>query len=99
MISHWKISPPGWKVLNILQGKNTGQLPIALERIKWLGQSENNPQLWMCLVVKIKSNAVKTNNASEPELIHASINQGKLDMVTQEMGRLNIDNLRINDIK
>ena len=59
--------PPGWKVLNILQGKNTGQLPIALERIKWLGQSENNPQLWMCLVVKIKSNAVKTNNASEPE--------------------------------
>ena len=67
MISHWKISPPGWKVPNILHGKNRGQLPIALERIKWLGQSENNPQLWMHLAVKVKSNAVKTNNVSEPE--------------------------------
>ena len=99
MISHWKISPPGWKVPNILLGKNRGKLPKALERMKWLGQRKNNAQLWICLVVKVKSNAVKTNNASEHEWKHTSIIKGNLDMVTQEMGRLNTDNLRTNKIK
>ena len=44
-------------------GKNGGQLLIAPERMKWLGQSKNDAQLWMCLVVKVKSNAVKNNTA------------------------------------
>ena len=52
--------PPGWKVSNMLLGKSRGQLLIAPERIKWLGQSGNDTQLWMCLVVKVKSDAVKT---------------------------------------
>ena len=30
-------------------------------RMKWLGQSGKNTQLWMCLVVKVKSDAVKHN--------------------------------------
>ena len=30
---------------------------------KELGQSRNNAQLWMCLVAKVKSDAVKTNIA------------------------------------
>ena len=30
-------------------------------KMKWLGQSRNDAQLWMCLVVKIVSNAVKNN--------------------------------------
>ena len=54
---------PGWKVSNTLLGKSKGQLLIALEWMKWLGQSRNDVQLWMCLVVKIKSNAVKNNIA------------------------------------
>ena len=33
------------------------------ERMKRLGQSGNNAQLWMCLVVKVKSQAVKNNTA------------------------------------
>ena len=35
---------------------------IAPERMKRLGQRGNNAQLWMCLVVKVKSDAVKNNN-------------------------------------
>ena len=34
---------------------------IAPERMKRLSQSENRAPLWMCLVVKGKSNAVKSN--------------------------------------
>ena len=36
---------------------------IAPEGMKMLRQSGNNAQLWMCLVVKVKSNAVKNNIA------------------------------------
>ena len=36
---------------------------IALDRMKRLSQSRNDAQLWMCLVVKIKFNAVKNNIA------------------------------------
>ena len=32
---------------------------IALERIKKLSQRGNDTQTWMCLVVKVKSNAGK----------------------------------------
>ena len=35
----------------------------AAERIKTLSQYENTTQLWMCLVVKVKSDAVKYNIA------------------------------------
>ena len=34
---------------------------IALERMKRLGQSGNDAQLWMYLVVKVKSSALKNN--------------------------------------
>ena len=53
--------PLGQKVSNMLLGKSRGQLPIAPVRMKQLGQSGNNAQLWMCLVVKVKSDAVKNN--------------------------------------
>jgi len=33
------------------------------ERMKWLGQSGNNTQLWMCLLVKVKSSVIKNNIA------------------------------------
>ena len=36
---------------------------IAPEGRKRLSQSGNNAQLWMCLVVKVKSKAVKNNIA------------------------------------
>ena len=53
--------PPGQKMSNMLLGKSRGQLLIAPERIKWLGQSRNDAQMWMCLVVKVKPNTLKNN--------------------------------------
>ena len=44
-------------------GKSRGQLLIAPGRKKQLGQSRNNTQLWVCLVVKLKSDAIKNNIA------------------------------------
>ena len=43
----------------MLLGKSRGQLLVAPERMKQLGQSQNDAQLWMCLVAKVKSEAVK----------------------------------------
>ena len=57
------MSPPGRKVSNMLLGKSGGQLLIAPERMKQLGQSGNDAQLWMCLVMKVKSDAVKNSIA------------------------------------
>ena len=42
---------------------------IASEGMKKLSQSGNNAQLWMCLVVKVKSDAVKNNIAQEPGML------------------------------
>ena len=55
--------PQGGKVSSVLLGKSGGQLRIAPERMKTLGQSRNDAQFWMGLVVKIKSSAVKNNIA------------------------------------
>ena len=51
------MSPPDQKVSTMLLGKSRGQLLIAPERMKRLGQSRNNAQLLLCLVVKVKSDA------------------------------------------
>ena len=42
------MSPPGQNVSNMLPGKVGEQLAIAPERMKHLGQSGNDAQLWMC---------------------------------------------------
>ena len=47
----------------MLWGKSRGQLLIAPERMKMLGQSRNDAQLWMCVVLKLKSDDVKNNIA------------------------------------
>ena len=74
---------PGQKVSIMLLGKNGGQLLIATESMKRLGQSGNDTQLWMCLVVKLvlcynEQFCIETWNVR-------SKNQGKLDMVKQEI--------------
>ena len=57
------MSSLGRKVSSMLLVKRRGQSLIAPERMKWLSQSRNDAQMWMCLVVKIKFNAVKNNIA------------------------------------
>ena len=51
-----------WAIRESL-GKSWGQLLTAPERMSWLRQSGNDTQLWLCLVVKVKSDAVKNSIA------------------------------------
>ena len=55
--------PQGQTGSNMLLGKSRGQLLIAPEIIKQLGQSRNDAQLWICLVMKVKSDNVKNSIA------------------------------------
>ena len=61
--------PSRVRMSNILLGKSGRQLLIAPERMKQPGQSGNDAQLWMCLVKKVKSDAVKNNIAQEPGML------------------------------
>ena len=66
---------------------------ITPERKKRWSQSKNNTQLWMLLVMGVKSDAViGTWNVW-------SMNQGKLEVVKQEMARVNADILGISELK
>ena len=69
---------------------------ITPERMKRWSQSKNNTQLWMGLVMEVKSNAVKSNIAYWNV---RSMNQGKLEVVKREMARVNIDILGISKLK
>ena len=68
-IWHWKMSPQGWKVSKMPLGKSRGQFLIASKKMKWLNQSRNNDQLWTCLVMELKSEAVKNSIAEEPGML------------------------------
>ena len=70
---------------------------VAPERMKSLSQSENNAQLWMRLVKEVNSDAVKNNIARYLDV--RSMNQGKLEVVKQEMARVNTDILGISELK
>ena len=56
--------PPGWQVPNMLLEKS-GE--IAPER-EW-DQSGNDAQLWLYLLVKVKSDSIKNNTAQEPKVL------------------------------
>ena len=58
----------------------------------------NDAQLWMCLVVKVvKSDAEKKHYIGTWNV--RPMNQAKLDVVMQEMARVNIDILGISELK
>jgi len=57
---------PG-QYMSTATGEEMGE--IAPERMKRLGQNGNDTQHWMCLLVKVKSNAVKNNIALEPGML------------------------------
>ena len=59
------------------------------KRMKRWSQSKTNTQLWMCLVIEARSDAVKSNIAYCWNV--RSMNQGKLEVVKQEMARVNVD--------
>ena len=61
--------PPHLRVSNMLLGKSGGELLITPEIMKQLGQSRNDAQLWMCVVMKVKSDAAKSSIAQESEML------------------------------
>ena len=71
---------------------------IAPERMKRLSQSRNDAQLWMHLLVKAFSPSCKEQYHIETWNIR-SMNQGKLDVVKQEMAKVNIAILGISELK
>ena len=69
---------------------------IAPQGMKRLSQSRNNAQLWMCLLVK--SNVCKEKYCIGTWNVR-SMNRGKLEVVKQEIARVNIDILGISELK
>ena len=66
---------------------------ITPERMKGWSQSKNKTQLWMWLVRCCKEQyCIGSWNVR-------SMNQGKLEVVKQEMARVNIDILGISELK
>ena len=55
-----KDEPSRLEGIQYTAGKGREQLLIAPER-KHLGQSGNDTQVWMCLVMRVKSNAIKNS--------------------------------------
>ena len=77
---------------SLLLGKSRGQLLTAPEKMKWLGQSGNDAQLWMCLV-EVKPDAIKNNIAFQFRFMNVRfMNHSKLHMVKCEMTRLHLRN-------
>ena len=66
--------------------------------MKRQSQRENNDQLWMWLVMEVKSDAVKDKYCIGTWNVR-SMNQGKLEVVKQEMTRVNINILGISELK
>ena len=69
---------------------------IQPERMMRLSQRGNDTQLWMCLIVEVQccteQYCIGTWNVR-------SINQGKSEVIKQEMARVNIDILGISKLK
>ena len=63
---------------------------------RW-SQSKNNTQLWMGLVMEVKSNTVEQYCIGTWNI--RFMNQGKLEVVKQEMARVHIDILGISELK
>ena len=71
---------------------------ISPERMKGWSQSKNNTQLWMGLVIEARFDAVKTKYCIGTWNVR-SMNQGNLEVVKQEMARVNVNILGIKELK
>ena len=77
--------PPGQKVSNVLLGKNGGKLLIALEGMKTESKQKQGP------IVDVSGGESKVQCCKKQYCIGTwnirSMNQGKWDVVTQEMAK------------
>ena len=85
------------KVSNMLLGTSGGQLLVDPEKVKRLGESRNDAQLWL------SGGESKVQCCKEQYCIGTcnvrSMNQGQMDVVKQEMARMNIDILGVSELK
>ena len=63
---HQKMSPPRWVDVQYATGEEWRN---SYRKNEEAGQKQKQCQLWMCLVVTVKSNAVKSNTAWEPGIL------------------------------
>ena len=81
-IRHWKMSPPGWKVSNMLLRKRRGQLLIAPERMKQQGQKQKR-----CSVVGASGDEGKVPCCEEQNCVGIGnikfVKEGILDVIGQ----------------
>ena len=68
----------------MLLRKSGGQLLIVPERMKQLGQSGNDVQLWMCLGVKVKSDAIKKRSGERGVLQSVGLQRVRHNLVNQQ---------------
>ena len=65
--------------------------------MKGWSQSKNSTQLWMGLVIETRFDAVQSNIIRSWNV--SSMNQGKLEVVKQEMARVNLNILGISELR
>ena len=70
---------------------------ITPERMKRWNQSKNSTQLWLWLVIEAKSDGIEQYCIGIWNV--RSMNQGKLEVVKEEMARVNMDILGIRELK
>ena len=87
------MNSPGWQVSNMLLEKSKETAPKAIK-----SQIDDNAQLWMCLVVKVKVWCCKEQYCIGTWNVR-STNQGKLEVVKQNMARVNINILWSSELK
>ena len=71
---------------------------ITPERMKGWSQSKNNTQLWMLTSDRSKVRCCKEQHCIGTWNVRP-MNQGKLEVVKQEMARMNIDILGISELR
>ena len=94
-IGHWKMNSPDQEVPNMLL-KIGGE--ITPERMKRWSQSKNSTQLWMWYGDGSKLQCCKDQCCIGTCNVR-SMNEGKLEMVKEEIARVNIDILGISEVK
>ena len=70
---------------------------ITPERLKGQNQSKNNTQLWMGLMIEARFAAIRVICIGTWNV--RSMNQGKLEVVKEEMARVNIEIPGISELK
>ena len=92
------MNPSGWKVSSVLLGKSRGQLLIISERKEAAG-----PKWKQHSVVDVSGGESEVQCYEEQYCIGTwnvrPMNQGKLEVIKQEMARVNIDVLGISGLE